>query len=377
MADLFLLCEYPTLSGAERSMLAVLDAVRTGGFQPAVIAPGQGPLVETLRARNVEVIPFCWRDAGGRRPPQDRLRRQLAELLRRRRPDLLDANSLATGRLSGPVARELGLASIAHLREIIKLSRQAVSDLNCHTRLLAVSQATSDFHVAAGLAGEKTHVLYNGVDLQRFRPRPPTGYLHRELGLAADAPLVGAVGQISLRKAQDVFVRAAALLAGRLRRVHFVVVGRRFSQKDESRRFEADLRASATGDLAGRLHLLGNRDDVERLLGELTLLAHPARQEPLGRVLLEAAACGVPVAASAVGGTPEIFPSSPRCARLVPADDPHALAAAIIELMADGSLRARIGAAARRRAEDAFNVHEAAARLIEHYRGVLSKSRST
>jgi len=377
MAELFLLCEYPTLCGAERSMLAVLDAVRTSGFQPAVIAPAQGSLAETLRARDIEVIPFCWRDAGGTRPPQDRLRRQLAELLRRRRPDLLDANSLATGRLSGPVARELGLASIAHLREIIKLSRQAVADLNRHARLLAVSRATRDFHVAGGMAGEKTHVLYNGVDLQKFRPRPPTGYLHRELGLAADAPLVGTIGQISLRKAQDVFVRAAALLAGRLPRVHFVVVGRRFSQKDESRRFETDLRAAATGDLAGRLHFLGNRNNVERLLGELTLLAHPARQEPLGRVLLEAAACGVPVAASAVGGTPEIFPASPRCARLVPPDDPHALAAAIIELLADGSLRARMGTAARRRAEETFNVHEAAARLIEHYRSVISKSRST
>ena len=96
---------------------------------------------------------------------------------------LLHANSLAMGRLSGPVAAELGLPSVSHLRDIIRLSSQAVADLNCHARLLAVSQATRDFHVAAGLAAEKLHVVYNGVDLEEFRPRSPTGYLHRELGL--------------------------------------------------------------------------------------------------------------------------------------------------------------------------------------------------
>ena len=63
------------------------------------------------------------------------------------------------------------------------MSRQAIADLNCHSRLLAVSEATRQFHVAQGLAGEKTFVLYNGIDLEQFRPRPPTGYLHRQLGL--------------------------------------------------------------------------------------------------------------------------------------------------------------------------------------------------
>ncbi|HUT13833.1 MAG TPA: glycosyltransferase family 4 protein [Thermoguttaceae bacterium] len=370
MPNLLLLCEYPTLSGGERSMLATLDGVRRGGFEPAVIGPGRGALAEALQGRGVEVVPFESFSVRPR-PSLDRMREELARVLRRRRADLLHANSLSMGRLSGPVAAELGVPSLAHLRDIVRLSRQAAADLNCHTRLLAVSGATRDYHVAGGLDGGKLHVLYNGVDLEAFRPRPATGFLHRELGLAADAQLVGTIGQIALRKGQDVLARAAARLVHESARLHFVVVGERYSGKAESRRFEADLQAAARGPLAGRFHFLGFRDDVDRLLNELTLLVHPARQEPLGRVLLEAAASGVAVIATDIGGTREIFPPDSRSARLVEPDDADGLAAAILELSADGSQRRQLAAAARRRAEEAFDLSGAAERLVGHYREVV------
>jgi glycosyltransferase involved in cell wall biosynthesis len=308
MPEVFLLCEYPTLSGGERSMLATLDGVRRAGIDVAVIAPPEGPLAAALAARGVEVLPFRFRDAAGRRLPQGRLREQLAQRLGRRRPGLLHANSLAMGRLSGPVVADLGLPSIAHLRDIVRLSPQAVADLNRHTRLLAVSEATRRFHAACGLDPDKTHVLHNGVELDTFQPRPGSGYLHRELGLSPEIHLVGTIGQIGLRKGQDVLLGAAALLADELPHVHYVIVGRRWSDKPESRQFETELHAAATGALAGRVHFLGYRSDVGRILGELCLLVHPARQEPLGRALLEGAASGAAVVATDVGGTPEIFP---------------------------------------------------------------------
>jgi len=430
MPDVFILCEYPTLNGGEFSMLSTLDGVRAGGFTPAVIAPSVGPLGELLRSRGVEVLPFGLCDAVGKRLPLTEIRTQLAELLRRRRPDLLHANSLSTGRISGPVAAELGLPSMAHLRDIVRLSAQAVADLNCHRRLVAVSEATRQFHAAGGLDAKRLHVLHNGVDIERFRPRSPSGYLHRELGLVANAKLIATIGQISLRKGQDVLVRAAASLGPAADALHFLIVGERYSQKGESRRFEENLRnpeawlreddgwlgASAassqnaetwglaaldpshpktghpktghpktghpkTGhpntshpksDLSGRLHFLGFRDDVDRLLGELTLLVHAARQEPLGRVLLEAAASGVAIVATDVGGTPESFPSTLQSARLIPPDDPEALAAAIAELAADQPQRERLAAAARHRAEQAFNVGRATEALLHHYRAITS-----
>jgi glycosyltransferase involved in cell wall biosynthesis len=370
-SSVFLLCEYATLNGGERSMLSTLDGVRAAGFTPSVMAPPHGPLAEALAARGVELLPFSCRGDDGQRLPQNRLREALAAMLRRRRPALLHANSLAMGRLSGPVAAELGLASLSHLRDIVKLSARAVEDVNRHARLLAVSPAVREFHVAGGLAAEKVHVLYNGVDLSEFRPQPPTGYLHRELGLPTDIPLIGTIGQIGLRKGQDVLLRAATRIADHAPDVHYLIIGERNSEKDESRHFERELHDVADADLSGRVHFLGVRDDVCRLLSELTLLVHPARQEPLGRVLLEAAAAGVAVVATNVGGTPEIFPPESNSALLVAADDDHAMGEAILTLLGDSTLRQRLASAARRRAEEQFDVQMSVSRLIEHYRVVM------
>jgi glycosyltransferase involved in cell wall biosynthesis len=367
MPEILLLCEYPTLNGGEQSMLATFNGLRAAGLTLAVMAPPDGPLASELTARGVELIAFQCRT---QRLPQSRLREQLAEVLRRRRPALLHANSLAMGRLMGPVASHLHLRSIAHLRDIVKLSKQAAADLNRHARLLAVSRATRNFHVAQGIPAEKTYVLYNGVDLDEFCPRPPTGYLHEELGLPPDAPLVGTIGQIGLRKGQDVLLRAAAAVAGSLPAAHYLIVGERNSEKAESRQFERDLRGALSGPLAARVHFLGRRDDVGRLLAELTLLAHPARQEPLGRVLLEAAAAGVAVVATVVGGTPEIFPPDCDAARLVPPGDAPAMAAAMLELLGDRQLRHRLSAAARRRAQQQFDIRTTAGNLVRHYEAI-------
>ncbi len=405
MPEVLILCEYSTLNGGERSMLATLEGVRAAGFSPVVVAPPDGPLAEELSARRIESIPFCCRKPDGTRMSQERLREELAAVLRRRSPSLLHANSLAMGRLSGPVAAELALPSVSHLRDIVKLSSRAVADLNCHRRLLAVSRATLDFHVAGGVSPEKTHVVYNGVDLDEFRPRSdemptenvgwdklaqshqktakrawwdcaslshPTTYLHREFDLPIGAPLIATIGQIGLRKGQDTLLQAAETVAARLPNVHWLIVGERNSEKEESWQFERQLHLdSGEGGLCGRVHFLGRRNDIPRLLGELTLLVHPARQEPLGRVLLEAAAAGLAVVATDVGGTREIFPEASCSARLVPADDAPALAAAMLELLGDGALRGRMGAAARGQVEERFDSRRAAVNLVRHYQAVL------
>jgi glycosyltransferase involved in cell wall biosynthesis len=370
MREIFLLCEYATLNGGERSMLATLDGLSAAGFAPVVMGPPRGPLADALAAHNVELLPFECCAADGRRLTQGRLREELSVILRRRRPALLHANSLAMGRLSGPVVQQLSLPSLGHLRDIVRLSAQAIADLNCHTRLLAVSHATREFHVGAELAAEKVHVVYNGVDLDEFCPRSPTGYLHRELGLPEQTQLIGTIGQIGLRKGQDVLLRAAAKIVGQLPNVHYVIVGQRHSDKDESRQFERDLHRM----LGTQVHFVGVRADVCRLLSELTLLVHPARQEPLGRVLLEAAAAGVAMIATDVGGTPEIFPPEAGAARLVPPDDPAALGDALLELLGDPAMRHRLGVAARRRAEQQFGIQMSVGNLLQHYRVVSEES---
>lgn len=370
------LFEYPTLHGGERSLLATLGMLRSLGWQPLAVGPAEGPLADEMRRLDVEHLPFSVFGADGARLPRQTLRDRLRQIFGRRRADLVHANSLSMGRLSGPVAAQTGLPSIAHLRDIVGLSAAAVADLNRHARLLAVSRATRDFHTTQGLRDDLCHVCYNGVDLETFRPRPATGWLHRKLRLPPETSLALSVGQLVMRKGHDVLVRAAARLRDSLPQLHWVIAGARFSQKPEAVRYEADVHAAiAAAGLSERFHFLGTVANVPELLSEAALLVHPARQEPLGRVLLEAAAAGVPCVATDVGGTREIFGDSPAAALLTPPDDERALADAVAALMTSPARRARLAQAARRRAEELFDARTAAFALAEHYRAACEAAR--
>ena len=358
--------------GGERSMLATLPALHRAGFQGTVACPPQGPLSQTLRQRGIPLVDWCLRDPTGQRRNTLDLRLELATLLRVVQPDLLHANSLSMARLAGPVVCSFDLPAIGHLRDIVKISQRAVDDLNCHQCLIAVSRATREFHVGQGIEPHKCVVSHNGIALDEFAPRVPTRYLHRDLDLPETARLIVTIGQIGIRKGTDIVVEAVRRLAHELSDIHWLVVGERTSEKAEAVRFEADVRRSAsTGPLAGRTHFLGTRSDVSDLLYESCLLLHAARQEPLGRVLLEAAAAGLPVVATDVGGTGEIFPTNDDGAILVPAGEPAAMAAAALTLLGDEPRRRACGAQGRNRAVQAFSAELTAERLIRQYEALL------
>lgn len=354
-------------------MLSTLELVVSAGFLLTVACPSTGALADRLRCIGISQVPFEIRSADGARYPQDECRRRLHEILVEQEPDLVHANSLSTARLSGPVVARLGLRSIGHLRDIVRLSRRAVQDLNEHSRMLAVSEATRRYHVQQEIDENRTFVLHNGVDLERFHPGDDRRWLREQLGLHESARLALTIGQIGLRKGHDVLIDAAIRVSASLLHLHWLVVGERHSEKDESRRFESDVHEAAAGPLGGRMHLLGWRDDVERIMRGADVLVHPARQEPLGRVLLEAAASGLPVLATDVGGTREIFPSDDDGAILVPTGDAAALAGGIVRVLTDDALRRSMADATRRRAEAAFDVRRAATELVKHYREVLAR----
>lgn len=368
-----LLFEYATLNGGERSMLTVLDRLRRG-FTFHAIAPATGPLADELRSREITVHPLKLRDRRGVQLPRDVVLRNLRDALHQSPAGLVHANSLAMGRLTGSLADEISIPCVAHLRDIIGLSNAALADLNRNHSLLAVSKATREFHIAQGLDSTKCRVLLNGVDLAEFQPRPKTGSLLRELGLPDSAFLCLTVGQIGLRKGQNVLAEAAVRLKDELPNVHYVLVGERHSTKRESIELERNVaRRFEDAGMADRLHRLGSRGDVSRLMNEADLLVHPAHQEPLGRVLLEAAASGLPVIATDVGGTGEILRDG-QSARLIPPNDAEALAAAIAELHANPDLRNQFAVAARAEIESRFSIETAAENLAAIWRAVVSES---
>ncbi len=374
MARVLIFCEYASLNGGERSLLAVLNGLRDAGFDILIVGPPRGDLPKAVATAGHAYQPIELHDQFGMRLDLSICRRRLSEAIVGLNVDLIHANSLSMSRLTGPVVAELGLPSLGHIRDIIGVSAAVIADLNRHTRLLAVSAATRNFYTHAGVDEAKTFVCHNGVDLSRFRPRAPTGFVHRELGLPQDAPLIGAVGQIGIRKGLHILLQAAQRICASNSDVHFVVFGQRYSQKAEAVEYERQLHQAASADvLAGRFHFPGIREDMESVLNEITVLAHAARQEPLGRVLLEAAACGRPIVATDVGGTREIFPDESSAAIIVPSDDWERLADALLAVLGDDTLRDSLGAAARRRAEEAFDARNSAAALAGHYLACLQR----
>lgn len=373
-----LVLEYATLNGGEHSLLATVSALqsdesaRTVPHQFAFLAPATGPLAEELRRRNWSHTPLSLRTDQGSRISTETWQRQLLDFIQHQQVDLLHANSLTMGRLLGEVAHALPVPTTAHLRDIMKLSRAAIQHLNRHQRLIAVSHATRAFHLAQGLIPAQTITLYNGVDLNLFQPRAKTGWLKQALGLPAEALLAVTIGQICLRKGQRVLADAAVLNRDHLPQLHYLIIGQRHSTKQESQEYEEAIpqtfQAAGIGEW---LHRWDSRSDIAAILNEADLLIHPALQEPLGRVLLEAAASGTPIVATDVGGTSEIL-THQHSAWLVPAHDPEALADGMRTLAENSHLCRQFGKAAFEDVAQRFNIRNTAGRLVDTWEEVFN-----
>ncbi|MFC1764485.1 glycosyltransferase family 4 protein, partial [Planctomycetota bacterium] len=328
-AKILLLFEYGTLNGGEFSLLSMLQWLGKKPFEFVAAVPSEGMLRVRLNEMDIPTLPLMLRDAQGQKLPLAPIWVHLHDLVNQTGPDLVHANSLSMGRMLGRVASRLPMPSTTHLRDIMKLNRSTIADLSQHAGLIAVSHATRQFHVAQGMQSDKVQVIHNGVDTDLFRPGTGTGALKSSLGLCDNDLLVTNIGQICLRKGQMLLAQAAVSLAQTWPQMHYAFVGERYSQKQESIDYEKSIRRLfQEAGIEDRLHRLGFRSDIPQILNETDLLVHTAHQEPLGRVLLEAASCATPIVVTDVGGTAEIL-TDRTSALLIPPDDLEALCAAI------------------------------------------------
>lgn len=205
---------------------------------------------------------------------------------------------------------------------------------------------------------DRLTVIANGVDTDAYRPHADTGKLRAELGISADTPIIGSIGRLEPIKGYDVMVEAfAALRAKGLDRGAVLVVGGEGSQRAALERL-AQERGVADG-----VRLLGWRDDVLDMQSAFSLFTMSSRSEGTSISLLEAMSAGLAPIVTDVGGNAAVLGDALRH-RLVPSEDPAALAEAWSALLADPTLRARESALARQRVIDAFGL-EAMVRAYE------------
>lgn len=370
MKHIAVLFEFPTLNGGEHSMLAVLQRLRLcSDFRFTALAPPTGLLADQLKQLAIPHAAFSVRDDAGLKRPTPALLQHLKQVLVELSPDIVHANSLSMSRLLGQMGPdENRVRRTGHLRDIIRLKKQVIRDLNHNDALVAVSHATRSFHVAQGLELRKCSVIYNGVDTDLFRPRDHTLF-RAELfpDIPEDATILLNVGQICLRKGQLNLAQSVCELLRQRGDVHLVVVGKRHSTKTESVEYEQQIQQKFQDvERSNHLHMLGHRSDINQLMNAADLLVHTAFQEPFGRVLLEASASGLPILATDVGGTSEMLHSGKE-AMLVPPGDSTALLDALKQLINAPSLRTKLAAAARLRMESQFGLDTATTGLSDFW----------
>ncbi len=302
-------------------------------------------------------------------------------LLAGRRPALIHAHFGIDGVCVLPLARRLGMPLVttfhgfdATLSTPALLTSPAWASYPLLRHRLAregalflcVSEFIRGRVLAMGFPPERTHVHYTGVDCAAIRPR------------AADEETrtVLHVARLVEMKGTEYLLLAFAALPSSLADVRLVVIG------DGARRGRLEALARRLG-LGERVRFLGARPHAEVVawLRQAAMLVLPSvrtrtgRVEGLGMVLLEAAATGVPVVGSRVGGIPEGMEDG-TTGFLVPERDPAALARRMVELLERPELRQRMGDAARRFVERRFEIGRQSGALERFYDGVLGRRAS-
>jgi glycosyltransferase involved in cell wall biosynthesis len=162
-------------------------------------------------------------------------------------------------------------------------------------QITAVCQALKDGLIQLGIGSEKVHVIRHGVDLELFRPPGDRARLRKRLGL--DRPTLVSVGHLIDRKGHDIAVRAMSLL-----RDHELLIIGEGPEEGRLRRFIRELGLENRVKLTGRL----NQSELASFLGAADVLVNCSDREGIANVLLESMACGTPVAATCVWGSPEV-----------------------------------------------------------------------
>ena len=195
-------------------------------------------------------------------------------------------------------------------------------------------------------AHQITHVP-NGVDVDWFVKPPDDGFISR-LGIPHNHLVVGTVAALRPEKNLDRLLRAIAMVAEQ-RPVALVVVG------DGALRQSLESQARATG-LGDKVIFAGALEDPARILGVFNLFAISSDTEQMPFSVLEAMAAGLPIAGVDVGDVKEMVSDENRPFIVEP--EPKALAGSILDLLADGKRRLRVGAANRQRARQDYGLDQ-------------------
>lgn len=335
--------------GGQRQVYLLARELQRLGDVSQVVVTGRGSeLAGRLRNDGIATHEVGWR--AGLDP------RALAGVLREcRRPALLHAHDAHSLTLAGLAGWLTGTPLIVTRRVDFPLRRRGFWARA--VRVIAVSEAVAAVLRSDGIDPRRIVVIRSGIDLTDGARARPAGIRSR-LALGPESRLAVTVGALVPHKDHATLIHAAARLAGRDPDLHWIVVG-------EGPLRPVLERLIATKGLSGRVHLLGHLEEPLGVVAEADVFVMSSREEGLGTSVLDALACGIPVASTDAGGLPEMLGDGVGV--LVPAGRPDLLGDAVARILADPALRAELGSRGAR-AVRRFSAERMAAEVARVYR---------
>jgi glycosyltransferase involved in cell wall biosynthesis/ribosomal protein S18 acetylase RimI-like enzyme len=360
-------------------LLPQLRGLRDHGYDvTAISAPG--PWVPEIEAEGFRVVP--WMSATRAWHPRADVEAfaELLQIFRRNRFDVVHTHSPKPGVLGRIAARAAHVPCVVNTvhgywatpqdRAARRIPVVWAERLAACFSDLELFQSAEDLEWGrrAGIVSPRhARLLGNGTDLERFDPvAVDGGQVRDELGLAREAVVVGAMGRLVAEKGYRELFAAARIVREKHPEVRFVVLGAGDPDKVDGLD-DAELREAASDVLFADW-----RSDVPGALAAMDVFALPSWREGMPRSAIEAAAMGKAMVLTDIRGCREVARDG-REALLVPPRDPDCLAAAILAVVEDDALRARLGGAARERALQRFDERRVVDRIIESYERVLAR----
>ena len=345
--------------GQENRTLNELIGMRDRGHELAVVSRPGARILERAREAGFETHEVEMRGILDF-PALVRLRR----LIQRMAPQVINTHSGRDTQLVGMAARTLTrrpvIVRTRHLALPIT-SRFTYSTLPDH--VVTVSKFVENYLVAAGVPRKQITTVPTGIDFDRYDRSKVQAGLRHELGLGADALLIGTVAILRAKKGHAEILDTVHTVLQSFPQAHFVFAG------DGPQTENIKTRVAAEG-LGGHVHLLGLRRDVTSVLAALDIFVLPTHQEALGTAFIEAGAMGLPVVATNVDGVPEVVLNE-KTGLLVPLQDSQALAQAICRLMGDSAARKSMGLAAAEFVRQKFSREAMALGMEKTYKQLL------
>lgn len=323
-------------------------------FNIVCLCPYESAFTQALRRKGCTIFITPMRD-----DPAWCAIEMAVEVVRNFRIDLIHAHLLNAHTLAGLTSRLTAVPAVATIHTMTIPTQEACVARATGTHLITVCQQAYGQALALGIGHERVTHITNGVDIETFKLGRDRNQFRRAVGVPLDAPLVGFVGRLAWEKGPDKFVQMAGRVLQHRSDVHFVLVGEG-PMEDEVRGLIERMK------LADRIHLAGIWANTEAVYPAFDIFVQTSRSEAMPLAILEAMACGVPVAAIAVGGVAEQLEAGTTGILLQPGEWPgvassfpgdwEGVASAVLMMLGHPALLKKMGEAGRQRVEEVFDL---------------------